>query len=208
MQSLPQPESISPAARALAALRDGDERGLHWLRERVQLRASRQFAHWAWEHIADDFHADLRLALVAALRRPGFATAEPAAYVDVAIANLCRRYYRTVARLRAQCELESDAAELQAVQSSALERVSAALALHAVFAELEPVCRQRLVAKYVDGLSMEELARREGVAEKTMRSRLHECREAFRRIHTRLQHSSSSALSGSSGGGRHGGTRF
>jgi RNA polymerase sigma factor (sigma-70 family) len=201
VQALPQPESISSADRALVALLDGDERGLIWLRERIEQRAARRFSPWAWEHIAEDFSADLRFALVTAWRRPGFSAADASAYVDVSIANLCRRYYRVVARLRAQRELDGDALELAAVRSSALERVGAALELHAVFAELEPECRRRLVDKYVHGQSMQEMAEREGIAEPTMRSRLHACRAAFRRIHARLQHSAPSQLL--SDGGMH-----
>lgn len=175
------------ADAVLRGLVEGDARALEWLRARCRGRASPRFSHWAWEWVEEDFLADLATQLLVTLRKPGFRFRNSAeAYVDIAIFNLCRTYFRRIARLRSRAPLEDDVPAPEPDGLSPVDRVAAALDLRKALGRLDPACRRLILGKYVDGLSLDELGSEAGVPAKTVRSRLHTCRERLRDIWRRI----------------------
>ena len=173
----------------LSRLVAGDPAAVSWLRGRTRERARPRFTRWAWAWIEEDFVGDLLLQLVTTCGAPGFAlVGDPGAYVDTAISNLCTKYFRGVARLRAGAPVEAVDDPNAARSSPALERIAAALDARRVLLSLSPECRRLLVEKYALGRSLDEMGTAAGVESKTVRSRLHGCRERARAEWEAIRH--------------------
>lgn len=171
----------------LGRLHEGDPATLDWLRRRCEQRAAPRFSAWAWEWAREDFVGDLAAQLVQSTGRPGFALRGPEeAYIDRSIANLCRRWFWQIARLRRQRGEELAATIADAPRSRAPERIAVSLDLREAMAQLDERCRSLLLRKYVEGLTLEQLGQQDGVAAKTARSRLHSCRQRFRALWEKL----------------------
>lgn len=153
-----------------------------WLRKRCQRVASGEFSPWAWRWIREDFCADLLYQLSRASRGPDFVlrgAVEP--YVDTAIRNLCRRYFRDLARIRRHVPIDT-ADGLPSQATDTLARVAACHDVRRALELLSPECRRLIREKYLDERSSAEIGLAIGVPEKTVRSRLHTCRERLRGI--------------------------
>lgn len=167
--------------RFVEGLRSGDPAVIEGLRARCERVAARRFAGWAWQNIRDDFHADLVAQLATSVGRPVFQLRGHAlSYVDSCILNLCKRYFLLIARMRRNDDLQPHQELLRAPTVDALERIATVLDLQAALAALGEPCREWVLWKYVDGVSLEDMGLRVGVSAQTMRSRLHECRARLR----------------------------
>lgn len=190
------------AAGVLERLHAGDPGALDWLRRRCERRAAPRFSAWAWEWAREDFVGDLVAQLSQSTARPGFALRGPEeAYVDRCIANLCRRWFWQVARLRAQRGEELAEMIADAPASRAPERIAVSLDLRDALGRLDERCRSLLLRKYVEGLTLEQMGRQDGVPAKTARSRLHSCRERFRALWEQLGHNIGATARSLGGGG-------
>ena len=175
------------ADRLIGALSSGEVSGLRWLRRRVQYRAAARFSSWAWNWIKEDFLADLTVQLTVTMARPGFSLQGPiGAYVDRAISNLCNRYFLRIAQMRRNEPLEPEASRLPSESKLSLESLAAALNVRRALWSVSPACRSLLIQKYVEGLSLRELAEKAGIEAKTVQSRLQTCRGKLRHALTRL----------------------
>jgi DNA-directed RNA polymerase specialized sigma24 family protein len=173
-------EAVPPES-FVQGLRSGERGCLGWLRGRAVSRAAGRFSAWAWAWIEDDFVADLLTQLTVTTGRPGFVLRGPAAaYVDIAVDNLCRHYFRRIARLRAQEPIGAEPPQ-PGPRFATVERICAALDLRRALADTSPACRRLLTFKYLEGLSLEEIGRQEGIGAGVVQSRLHACREGLRR---------------------------
>ena len=115
------------AGELVDGLNTGDRRVLAWLRRRVDQRARHRFSAAAWSQISEDFLADLTTQLLVTTGRGGFALhGSVAAYVDVSIVNLCKRYSLRVARARRNEPLSGDTT-VELVADSHLVRIAQAL---------------------------------------------------------------------------------
>ena len=167
----------------LEGLARGDSDVLAWLRARVRRRAAHRFSSWAWREIEPDFVSDLVMQLSVTVRRPGFTLRGPLeAYVDTAIANLCAGYFRRLAALRLQEPVDRHTELPDPRRAAVLEGIVVALDLRRVMAELPAEARALIVGKYVEGLSLADLAARFGTSAKTINSRLHAGRELLRSL--------------------------
>ena len=166
-----RPEEEEEALRFLRELATGGSDAVDWLRRRTRERAAPRFSSWAWSWIHEDFVSDLLLQLTGTVARPEFALRGSAsAYVDISIANLCKAYFRQLARHRRGESLD-DHRDLPERSAGAARRVAAAAELWRL-----------LLGKYVEGLSLKELAVATGTEPRTIQSRLHTCRKRLREV--------------------------
>ena len=167
------------------ALRTGDRGALEWVARRCDHVGAPRFSRWAWEWMRDDFIADLTAQLTVATRAARFEIRGSAeAYIDTAIRNLCRRRFSDLARVRNQVDIQQAAGSVTVPDSAA--RVIAVLDLKRALAGLGRDCREMIEEKYLHGRSLSEMALDHGVPEKTIRSRLHSCREKLRILWQKL----------------------
>ena len=150
---------------------------------RCERVASRQFSDWAWEWIREDFVGDLVSQLANTVRKDDFELRGAAgAYVDTAIRNLCRRYFRDVAQARRQVPLDAVNDRPASGVRDSLAQVAMVVDLKRALQQLSPACRNLIRSKYVLGETLDEIGRGLGVPEKTARSRLHTCRQKLRQL--------------------------
>jgi RNA polymerase sigma factor (sigma-70 family) len=177
---LPPPNELD-AAGFLRKLSTNDPQCLQWLNTRVRMRAARRFSSWAWTWIEEDFASDLLTQLVVTTAKPDFkTTGSAAAYVDVAISNLCTTYFRRVARMRSTTSLDHDSVELPESRADTLAQIASVLEVRRVLEISSSGCRRLLAAKYLLGKSLREIALEVAAEEGTVRRRLHACREFLR----------------------------
>ncbi|MCP3981591.1 MAG: sigma-70 family RNA polymerase sigma factor [bacterium] len=168
-------------------LEQGDREVQDWIRERAHKRGAPRFTGWSWRWIEEDFVSDLTLQLTVTLRRPGFRLRGPlTAYVDVAISNLCKNYFRRLAGHRRQDPVETIDQVPRSRSDASLDRVALALDLRRGLLSISPEGRELILGKYVDGLSLKELAARLRIEPKTVNSRLHTYRTQLRRFLSRI----------------------
>ena len=113
----------------------------------------------------DDVVQETLLALLTYLRRAGRCPDRPGAFVVTMAGNRCRNLYRRRKR-RPGVELEKTAEWLVAAGTDPLELLEDRELEEAVrsgLAELDPPCRQLLLAIYVEQRPMEELQREAGL---------------------------------------------
>jgi RNA polymerase sigma factor (sigma-70 family) len=174
--------SACTAARFVEDVTAGSAELLAWLQRRVERRAAPQFSPWAWEWAREDFVAELSLQLLVTVRKPGFELHAPfESYIDTCISNLCRTWFRRIARLRAGLSLDDLSPDAEPQAASTVEHVALALDMRRALLALDPACRELLVGKYVMGWSMQEIGDRAGVSGARIQSRLHACRDRLRK---------------------------
>lgn len=177
------PESVTFADRLLT----GDTEILVWLSSRCERVASPQFSFWAWDWIREDFISDVVAQLTATFGRGSFQLqGDAGAYVDTTIRNLCRSYFRELARSRLQSPLEAVPESSLSVKGDTVAAILAVVDLKRTLARLSPSCRNLIVSKYVHGNSLSEIGDDLGIEAKTARSRLHTCRERLRELWRKL----------------------
>jgi RNA polymerase sigma factor (sigma-70 family) len=173
---------LPESKQLLTLLLDGDGDTIDWLRRRCNQVAAPQFSAWAWNWIQEDFASDLIAQLVSAAGSDSFELRGDAnAYVDTAIRNLCRRYFQEMARLRSQTRIDR-AGDLALGDGTrdAMAGILAAIEIRRALGELSPACLDLIKRKYVEGQSLQGIGAAMGIPEKTVRSRLHSCRQRLR----------------------------
>jgi len=177
-----------PDAKTFAgSLLSGDTELIDWLRSRCERVAGPQFSSWAWNWIREDFTSDLIMQLTTAAGRDTFhLRGDTGAYLDTAIRNLCRSYFRELARTRLQSPIEIAHEAGVSVSGDTVASILAVIDIRRALGGLSPICRELIESKYVYGHSLAEMGARQGVEEKTVRSRLHTCRERLRELWRKL----------------------
>ncbi len=180
---MPSPD----AATFAGSLLGGDRELIDWLRSRCQRVAGPQFSSWAWDWIREDFTSDLIVQLTTAAGRETFhLRGDTGAYVDTAIRNLCRSYFRELARTRLQSPIDFVHEPGVSVSGDTVASILAVIDIRRALDGLSPKCRELIESKYIHGHSLADIGARGGVQEKTVRSRLHTCRERLRELWRKL----------------------
>jgi RNA polymerase sigma-70 factor, ECF subfamily len=113
------------------------------------------------------------------LRHPGALS-----WLMTVVKNACLRLVRPFARERRHLGEPSD--ELERVPSDAsspevaLERWQLVRAVHEAIAELEPLYREVIILRDLEGLSGEEVSQALGISSAAMKTRLHRARQLLR----------------------------
>jgi RNA polymerase sigma-70 factor (ECF subfamily) len=135
----------------------------------------------------DAFDADdaVQEAFIKLARRPDVVR-DPSAlsWLMTVVKNTCARMLRPFLRARSQAALPiADAAELAAdglTPEAALQRWQLVRAVHEAIAQLEPLYREVIILRDLEGLTGEEVSLALGVPEATMKTRLHRARLMLR----------------------------
>ncbi len=130
----------------------------------------------------DDADDAVQQAFITLARRPDVqrsATVLP--WLMTVVKNACLAMLRPfVQRLSFESRAALDVADEALTPEASLERFEIVSKVHALIAALEPDLRTVLILRDIEGIPGDEAARRLGLTESAMKSRLHRARSAVR----------------------------